>query len=74
MLRRLRGMVLRLARRRRVAISIGLLLAIPSAWVEFSGRLDAWWIDGMALVAGATGLALVWTGITGVAPDWIEER
>jgi hypothetical protein len=72
-LRRLRGLVLRLVRRRALAIGVGLALALPSAYVEFSGRYDAWWIDGLALVVGATGLAIFWTGVTGAAPDWIDE-
>lgn len=72
MLRRLRGVLLRFVRRRRLAALVGLALAIPAAWIEFSGRVDAWWIDGVALVVGATGLALLWTGITGVSPDWVE--
>lgn len=65
-------MLLRFVRRRRLAALVGLALAIPAAWIEFSGRVDAWWIDGVALVVGATGLALLWTGITGVSPDWVE--
>jgi hypothetical protein len=75
MLRRLRGAVLRLVRRRAVAITVGLALAVPAAWIEFaerSSRWDAWWVDGLALVVGATGLAILWTGVTGVAPDWID--
>jgi hypothetical protein len=74
-LRRLRGAVLRLVRRRRAAIVVGLALALPAGWVEFSGRAaiyDAWWVDGLALVVGATGLALFWTGLTGVSPDWVD--
>ncbi len=71
-LRRVRGFVLRLVRRRRLAIAIGLALAVPSAWVEFSGRSPSWWIEGLTLVVGATGLALFWTGLTGASPDWIE--
>jgi len=71
-LRRLRGFVLRLVRRRGLAIAIGLALAAPSAYVEFSGRYNAWWVDGLALVVGATGLAILWTGLTGTSPDWIE--
>jgi hypothetical protein len=74
MVRRLRGVVLRFVRRRRLAVVLGLALVIPAAWVEFSGRIDAWWIEALALVVGATGVALAWTGITGVAPDWIEEN
>ena len=71
-LRRLRGIVLRLVRRRALSMGTGLLLIAPSAWVQFSGRFEAWWINGLSLVAGATGLALFWTGLTGVAPDWEE--
>ena len=72
--RRLRGLLLRLVRRRRVAIAAGLALATPAAWLEFGARVDAWWADGLALVMGATGLALVWTGLTGVPPDWVDEE
>jgi hypothetical protein len=71
-LRRFRGFVLRLVRRRPLAIAAGLALALPSAWVELSGRYGAWWVDGLALVLGATGLAILWTGLTGASPDWVE--
>jgi len=69
--RRVRGALIRFARNRPAAIAVGLLLVIPSAWIEFSGRAS-WWIDGLALVAGATGAALVWTALTGTRPDWLE--
>jgi len=75
-LRRVRGVVLRLVRRRPVAIVVGLALALPAGWVELSGRAviyDAWWVDGLALVVGATGLALFWTGLTGASPDWVDD-
>ena len=65
-------MILRLVRRRALAMSIGAALVIPSAWVEFGGHYTAWWMEGMALVVGATGLALFWTGLTGLSPDWVE--
>ena len=68
----MRGVVLRLVRRRTRAIVVGLALAIPAAWVELSGRANAWWLEGLALVVGATGLAILWTGLTGVTPDWID--
>jgi len=71
-LRRARGAILRLVRRRAAAMTIGLALVVPAAWVEFSGRYDAWWITGVALIVGATGLAIFWTGLTGPSPDWIE--
>ena len=72
-LRRLRGLVLRLVRRRALALVVGGGLILPAAWVEFSGRYGAWWQDGLALVAGGTGIAIFWTGLTGVAPDWMDD-
>ena len=58
----------------RSAIALGLLLLIPSAWIEFSGRPMPWWAGGAALVAGATGAALLWTGLVGAKPDWIDQE
>jgi hypothetical protein len=72
-LRRVRGGVLRLIRRRPFAIAVGLALLVPSLWVELSGRSSAWWTGGVTLVAGATGAALLWTGLVGARPDWIDE-
>lgn len=72
-LRRARGALLRLVRRRRVALAAGVLLVAPAAWMAFSGRFDAWWVEGLSLVLGATGIAIFWTGLTGVPPDWIDE-
>jgi hypothetical protein len=72
-LRRFRGMILRLVRRRALALAVGVALVVPAAWIEFSGRFDAWWIEGLALVVGATGLAILWTGLTGAAPDWVDD-
>jgi hypothetical protein len=71
-LRRARGGVLRLVRRRGLSIAIGLVLVAPSAWVEFVARDVTWWMDGASLIVGATGLALIWTGLTGASPDWID--
>ena len=71
-LRRARGLMLRLVRRRGTAVVVGLALVLPAAWVEFSGRYGAWWQDGLALVVGATGLAIFWTGLTGASPDWVD--
>ena len=73
-LRRARGLVLRLVRRRSVAMIAGLALAAPAGWLEFVARTDAWWADGLALVLGATGIALMWTGLTGVPPDWVDDE
>jgi hypothetical protein len=73
-LRRARGMILRLVRRRTLAVLVGLALAVPSGWVEFSSRDRTWWLDGLALVVGATGLAIFWTGLTGASPDWVDDE
>ena len=73
-LRRARGFLLRLVRRRGPAVIVGLVLVAPAAWVEISGRADRWWVEGLALVVGATGLALAWTGLTGPSPDWVDDE
>jgi hypothetical protein len=70
--RRARGILLRFVRRRAAAIALGVALVAPAAWIEFASSHDAWWMDGLALVLGATGLALVWAGLTGPRADWIE--
>src|SRR5438105_4575329 len=70
--RRVRGVVLRLVRRRTLSAAVGLLLALPALWVELIARDVPWWGDGLSLIAGATGAALLWTAITGVRPDWID--
>ena len=72
MLKRLRGATLRLVRQRRLSITIGLVLAVPAAYVEFFVHDVSWWMEGASLVIGATGIALAWTGLTGGSPDWVE--
>jgi hypothetical protein len=71
-LRRLRGGLLRLIRRRPLAVALGAILVVPSAWIELGGHATLWWAQGSALIGGATGLALLWTGLTGPSPDWVE--
>jgi hypothetical protein len=73
-LRRARGVILRIVRRRPWAIAIGAALTAPAAYAEFNGGLRAWWLDGLTLIAGATGVALLWTGLTGPRPDWVETK
>jgi hypothetical protein len=72
--KRARGALLRLVRRRVVAVVVGVAVAGPAAWLEFSARYDKWWIDGVSLILAATGLALIWSGIVGVTPDWIDSE
>lgn len=72
-IRRVRGAVLRVVRRRALSLTVGLMLLAPAAWNQAFGRSDAWWVEGLSLVAGATGVALVWTAITGLTPDWIDD-
>jgi hypothetical protein len=71
-LRRSRGALLRLVRRRRLSMILGLVLIAPAAYIQIASRFDTWWLEGFSLVAGATGIALFWTGLTGVSPDWQE--
>jgi hypothetical protein len=71
-LRRARGVILRVVRRRPLAVAVGAALAGPAAWLEVRGGSGAWWLDGLALVAGATGVALIWTALTGARPDWVD--
>ena len=73
MLKRTRGALLRLARRRWLAVLAGLALGMPALWLKLSGGYDDWWVDGLSLVLGATGAALMWTGLVGVRPDWIDD-
>lgn len=55
-----------------MAVLAGVVLLTPAVWIEFSGHLDAWWAQGLALALGATGVALVWSGVVGTRPDWID--
>ena len=65
-------MLLRFVRRRVSAIVVGVALVVPAAWMELGARIDAWWLEGVALVLGATGMAILWTGLTGAAADWVD--
>jgi hypothetical protein len=71
--RRLRGWFIRLVLNRRVSMVLGLCLLAPAIWL-FAG--DYPWetpvTDGLQLVLGATGAALLLAGMGGRRPDWIE--
>jgi hypothetical protein len=71
-LRRARGALLRLARRRGLAAIVGVSMLAPAAWVEFGSRSWPWWVDGLSVVIGATGAALISVGLTGPREDWID--
>ncbi|MGE4056792.1 MAG: hypothetical protein AB7F99_18530 [Vicinamibacterales bacterium] len=70
-IRRSRGALLRLVRRRLVSIVAGLLLLAPAVVIQVRGA-SAWWMEGLSLLLGATGVALLWTGVFGLRPDWLE--
>jgi hypothetical protein len=71
-MRRARGAMLRLVRRRVLAVALGAALIAPAAWIEFGANEVTWWAQGLALIVGATGIAVFWTGLTGGSPDWVE--
>jgi len=70
--RRARGVILRLVRRRPLAVAVGAAMAVPAFWLKLSGGSGAWWVEGMAVVLAATGAALLWAGLTGPRADWID--
>ena len=53
-------------------MTLGAILAVPAAWVEFGAPNAPWWLQGASLVLLATGFAIFWTGMTGPSPDWVE--
>src|SRR5258706_11699389 len=71
--RRLRGWLIRLVLNRTLSMMLGLILLTPALWL-FVG--DYKWetplTDGLELVLGATGAALLIAGIGGRRPDWID--
>ena len=72
-IRRVRGALLRLVRRRLLASAIGAALLVPAVWLELGSYDAPGWVEGLGLVAGATGAALLWTGVAGLRPDWTDE-
>jgi hypothetical protein len=74
-LKRTRGALLRLAYRRSASFVIGLvLLAVAAVLVLIDRSWESWITDGLTLVCGATGLALIFMAFSGRRPDWIEGR
>jgi len=69
----LRGLFIRLVLNRKISIALGLVLLAPAIWL-FAG--DYAWetpvTDGLQLILGATGAALLFAGVGGRRPDWID--
>ena len=70
--KRLRGLLLRLVRRRLAAGVLGAAMLSLAIWLELGTRWSAWWVDGLSLVSGATGAAFLWTSLAGPRPDWVD--
>jgi len=56
-----------------MAVICGTMLLAPAVWL-FVGDYawESWLSDGLGLVLGATGTALVLVGLSGRRPDWID--
>lgn len=73
LIRRLRGALLRLAFNRAAAFALGLVCAVGAAWLAvIDASWESWVSDGLGLVAGATGVALIVVALGGRRPDWVE--
>jgi hypothetical protein len=65
--------LLRAVLKRTTAIALGMIFSLPAAWLWWGDYAwEAWYTDGLALIGGATGAALILAGIGGRRPDWIE--
>lgn len=71
--RRARGIVLRLVRAPVTAVATGVALAAASGCLlTFDLTWESWVTDGLGLVLGGTGVALIVAGLGGRRPDWID--
>jgi hypothetical protein len=71
--KRVRGWFIRLVLNRTASIVLGLILLAPGLWLlagDFRWETPA--TDGLGLILGATGVALLLAGIGGRRPDWID--
>ncbi len=72
-IRHARGALLRFAFSRRHALAAGLVLSGPAGWLTIADYAwESWMSDGLALVLGATGVALMVIAVGGRRPDWID--
>ena len=70
---RARGSLLRLVLYRRGAVFIGFTFAASSlSLLVFDYTWESWLSDGIGLIAGATGVALLLAGLQDRRPDWID--
>jgi hypothetical protein len=71
--RRLRGLLIRLVLNRPLAIGLGAVLAAPGVLLMLRDyEWESGVTDGLALLTVATGVAIVWAGVTGRQPDWVD--
>ena len=69
--RRLRGILLRLALSRYSALTSGLILLVPAILVTMGDYAwESWFSDGLGLIAAGTGAALVLIAVQGRHSDW----
>ena len=74
-LRRLRGSLLRIVFARRASAIIGGVLVATFVMLRIATfPWESWLTDGLNLLIGATGIALLVTAMGGRRPDWIEPR
>ena len=72
-IRRIRGVLIRVALSRPAALGAGVILLAPAITVAVGDyRWESWVTDGLGLIAGGTGAALALTGLAGRRPDWID--
>ena len=71
--RRARGALLRLALHRVTAVVAGLVLLLPAVALTVGDfAFESWVTDGVTLIAGGTGAALLLTSVAGRRPDWVD--
>jgi hypothetical protein len=72
-MKRVRGALLRTVYARRAALAVGAALVAAALWLWFGDvGSETPLTDGLALVAGATGIAFIVAGLQGRRGDWAE--